>query len=400
MPCSTASPAEVAVRVVDVAQEVEVGHHRATAAARSVPLALSSSFSATAKWRALKRPVFGSTRASSWSCGTAERAVDQQQRRNREGDQPRVPAPEGRHSRRRASRATRSVERLGNEKSPDSRIEWPRARCSIGAISDVVDDHDRSGGGESGERVVDVATRAELEDPVEARVGRQDRQRPVADVERSGCTRRCDSSATPECAGSTPSARRAPAGATSQPGSGRRWWCDYDWFRGVRTDEQLRHRGDRSQDDERRPSLGCRASDAQGAGRRDRRREGNDEEVHAAALVASFGEPGPTPVSTSWRIGLGTALIPRPSPGCLRLGSTLLIARFLSYLPHRRGPHEHRSLLRGEASRNPCTTLGSYVPRAGVRSPFFGTPRISPKRGRGRDTLPAPPAASTDSLGR
>ena len=30
--------------------------------------------------------------------------------------------------------STRSVERLGNEKSPDSRIECPRARCSMGAI--------------------------------------------------------------------------------------------------------------------------------------------------------------------------------------------------------------------------------------------------------------------------
>jgi hypothetical protein len=31
--------------------------------------------------------------------------------------------------------STRSVERLGNENSPDSRSEWPRARWSIGAIS-------------------------------------------------------------------------------------------------------------------------------------------------------------------------------------------------------------------------------------------------------------------------
>ena len=30
--------------------------------------------------------------------------------------------------------STRSVERLGKEKRPDSRREWPRARCSIGAI--------------------------------------------------------------------------------------------------------------------------------------------------------------------------------------------------------------------------------------------------------------------------
>ena len=30
----------------------------------------SSSVSAAAKWRALKSPVFGSTRASAWSCGT------------------------------------------------------------------------------------------------------------------------------------------------------------------------------------------------------------------------------------------------------------------------------------------------------------------------------------------
>lgn len=36
------------------------------------------------------------------------------------------------------------------------------------------------------------------------------------------------------------------------------------------------------------------------------------------------------------------------------------------------------------------TTQGSYAAQVGVTSPFFGTPRISPKRVRGRDSVRAP----------
>jgi hypothetical protein len=94
----------------------------------------SSSFSAAAKWRALKRPVFGSTRASSCSCGTESERWISRSGATANGishgfvaQKAAIATP--------SIASTRSVERLGNENSPDSRSEWPRARWSIGAIS-------------------------------------------------------------------------------------------------------------------------------------------------------------------------------------------------------------------------------------------------------------------------
>jgi hypothetical protein len=82
----------------------------------------------------LKSPVFASTLASSWSCGTeSERWI-----RSNGATANRI--SHGLASQKAAIAtpsiaSTRSVERLWNEKSPDSWIECPRARCSIGAIS-------------------------------------------------------------------------------------------------------------------------------------------------------------------------------------------------------------------------------------------------------------------------
>ena len=94
----------------------------------------SSSFSASAKCLALKRPVFGSTRASSCSCGTlSERWISSSGATENgisQGFEPQNAAIETP-----SMASTRSVERLGNEKRPDSRSECPRARWSIGAIS-------------------------------------------------------------------------------------------------------------------------------------------------------------------------------------------------------------------------------------------------------------------------
>ena len=55
----------------------------------------SSSVSAAAKWRALKRPVFGSTRASACSCGTESERWIRSSGATRERDEPRVRGPEG-----------------------------------------------------------------------------------------------------------------------------------------------------------------------------------------------------------------------------------------------------------------------------------------------------------------
>ena len=101
---------EVAVRVVDVAQQVEVGHdqrHRPVEAARRAP---SSSRSVAAKWRALKSPVFGSTRASAWSAGTASERWTRSSGASANGHQPRVVLPE-----RRDADAERREHEVGRE---------------------------------------------------------------------------------------------------------------------------------------------------------------------------------------------------------------------------------------------------------------------------------------------
>ncbi len=95
---------------------------------------VSSSFSAWLKWRALKRPVFGSTRASASSFGTeSERwirisgAIANGTSHGLIPQNVAIPTP--------SDARTRSVERLWIEKRPDSRIECPRASASIGASS-------------------------------------------------------------------------------------------------------------------------------------------------------------------------------------------------------------------------------------------------------------------------
>ena len=125
---------EVAVGVVDVAQQVEVGHHQRERPVealgarqllvqreREVPCVEEAGLRVDAR-------LLLQLRARSASGGSAAAA------RRRTG------SATG-SSRQKAAIATpsiastSSVERLANEKSPDSRSEWPRARWSIGAIS-------------------------------------------------------------------------------------------------------------------------------------------------------------------------------------------------------------------------------------------------------------------------
>ncbi len=90
----------------------------------------SSSRRAPAKWRALKRPVLGSTRASSWSAGTLSerwiRSSGATAMGRSSGFQSQSPA-----SATPSIASTKSVERLSVEKSPVPRRECPRAKWSI-----------------------------------------------------------------------------------------------------------------------------------------------------------------------------------------------------------------------------------------------------------------------------
>ena len=96
---------------------------------------VSSSFSACPKCRALKRPVFGSTRASASSLGTASErwistsgATANGTIHGLESQKVAMPTP--------SAASTRSVDRLWKLKRPDSRGEIPRANASIGASSE------------------------------------------------------------------------------------------------------------------------------------------------------------------------------------------------------------------------------------------------------------------------
>src|SRR5689334_21819530 len=119
---------------------------------------VSSSSSALAKWRALKRPVFGSTRASSWSGGTeSERWI--------------------RKSGATAKRISHGFERQKAAGIPD--------REAAGELQhrrhqDVVDRDERDGGRCPGQGVRDAVV---VRKAVEAGPGGQHGQRPVADVE-------------------------------------------------------------------------------------------------------------------------------------------------------------------------------------------------------------------------
>ena len=121
---------EVAVGVVDVPQQVEVGHDHRRAARSERRARSSSSRSALAKWRALKRPSSGRPgppagargRSASGGRGGAARPPSA----GAAGSSPRAPRTAT------PSRArTKSVERLSTEKRPVPRNECPRARWSI-----------------------------------------------------------------------------------------------------------------------------------------------------------------------------------------------------------------------------------------------------------------------------
>ena len=91
-----------------------------------------SSFSASPKWRALKRPVLGSTRASASSCGTASERWIRRTGATANGISHGFACQKVATTTPSAAR-TSSVDRPWNEKSPDSRIECPWPSRSIGA---------------------------------------------------------------------------------------------------------------------------------------------------------------------------------------------------------------------------------------------------------------------------
>ncbi len=92
----------------------------------------SSSCMTTVKCLALKRPVFGSTRASAWSCGIARLRWMRRSGATAKGISHGFRCQKAATASPRVARM-KSVERLSNEKTPASRSEWPRASVTIGA---------------------------------------------------------------------------------------------------------------------------------------------------------------------------------------------------------------------------------------------------------------------------
>ena len=173
---------EMAVRVVDVAQQVEVGHdqrRRPLEALRARELlgqhrrevACVEEAGLRVDARLLLEP------------GHVQRAVDEQQRRERERDQPRIESQKAATPMPSAA-STNSVESIAAENRPVSRGWWPRARQSIAAISAWFSATKTRQAAEAGDRrdqtVVrpgrrvpdDQARRAPRREPVEREVGR------------------------------------------------------------------------------------------------------------------------------------------------------------------------------------------------------------------------------------
>jgi len=87
----------------------------------------------------------------------------------------------------------------------------------------------------------------------------------------------------------------------------------YDWFRGVRTTKSCATAAIRPRITKvGHPGVCGLSRDSSGTTEMAVARATTTK--YAAALVASFGAPCPTEASTSWRIGLGTALKPFSPP--------------------------------------------------------------------------------------
>ena len=142
---------EVAVAVVDVAQEVEVGHDQ-----RHRPLeARCARDLGRERRREVARVVEAGLRVDArlgLELRDAERAVDDDERRERREDQPRVPVPERRE--RDAEDRQHDVDResLSALKRPVSRKLWPRPSFRIIATSTWLTATKATAGGEAGDR--------------------------------------------------------------------------------------------------------------------------------------------------------------------------------------------------------------------------------------------------------
>ena len=143
-------------------------------------------------------------------------------------------------------------------------------------------------------------------------------------------------------------------------------------------DEELRDGSDRAEDDERRPARRVRAQPRQQRQRDGRRDGGDDEEVHRRPWRRASASR-----SSRRRARSGSGPRSRALPARVVLGSKLVIGPLTvsSSSARRAAPQEHEVAARGEHACR-FTTSGSYVARTRVTSPFFGTARISPERGR------------------
>ena len=182
MPLQDGVAGEVAVRVVDLAQQVEVGHdhrQRRARALRPVEL-LAERAGEVARVEEARLRVDARLLLERRD---AQRAVDEEERRDAigrsSGFQSQSPA--------RATpsmASTKSVERLSTEKSPVPRNECPRARWSIVASRTWFSETKTTDGDEARERELELRAEAGVADELDRPPRRQAVQRVVGDVER------------------------------------------------------------------------------------------------------------------------------------------------------------------------------------------------------------------------
>ena len=174
----------MAVRVVDVAQEVEVGHDQRQGRSKRCERTISS-LSAAPKWRALKSPVFGSTRASASSCGTESERWMRSTGATANGISHGSAYQKVATTTPRPASAS-SVDSPWNENRPDSRIVCPCAEQQHRREHRVVqaDEDDRAGKARDGEAEARARDQAVgMEDQPHRPPGRDRRDHVVADVE-------------------------------------------------------------------------------------------------------------------------------------------------------------------------------------------------------------------------
>ena len=262
---------EVAVAVVDVAEQVEVGHDQ-----RQRPLeALGAAELLGQRGREVARVEEAGLRIDAGlglELRDGERAVDEDERREPERDQPRVQPPEGRDA-----DAEAGEDELGREPVEGEELGLTE-RVRPGEVQhhgeqDVVQEDERERRGGAGERLARVrgANEARVLDPVRHRPGGQAVERVVRDVEALD---------VPGLAARQP--LRNVLDERDQRDERRRQKQDGRDEEDVRRleavvprrlhREELRHGGARGEDDEGRP-LVAGGADVREERRGDRRRE-------------------------------------------------------------------------------------------------------------------------------